>query len=119
MARLIRTEKEVEGRYEEVWLVVEEDALEQWPAGPLEVVGRPLATIVALHRRRASLAVGQGLDVDVLAIGPELDVMTGRRRFERLGQGRWRVSGGASGIEVQMDDDGLPTGGIRWPLEPD
>ncbi|HET7572856.1 MAG TPA: xanthine dehydrogenase family protein molybdopterin-binding subunit [Gaiellaceae bacterium] len=41
MARLIRTEKEVEGRFEEVWLVVEEDALEQWPAGPLSVVGRP------------------------------------------------------------------------------
>jgi CO/xanthine dehydrogenase Mo-binding subunit len=40
VARLIRTEKEVEGRYEEVWLVVEEDALEQWPAGPREVVGR-------------------------------------------------------------------------------
>ena len=40
MARLIRTEKEVEGRYEEVWLVVEEDALEQWPAGPREIVGR-------------------------------------------------------------------------------
>src|SRR5215213_5142740 len=41
VARLIRTEKEVEGRYEEVWLVVEEDPLDQWPAGPLEVVGRP------------------------------------------------------------------------------
>ncbi len=41
MARLIRTEKEVEGRFEEVWLVVEEDALEQWPAGPRDVVGRP------------------------------------------------------------------------------
>ena len=41
MARLIRTEKEVEGRFEEVWIVVEEDPLEQWPAGPLEVVGRP------------------------------------------------------------------------------
>ena len=41
MARLIRTEKEVEGRFEEVWLVVEEDALEQWPAGPREIVGRP------------------------------------------------------------------------------
>jgi xanthine dehydrogenase YagR molybdenum-binding subunit len=41
VARLIRTEKEVEGRYEEVWLVVEEDALDQWPAGPLDVVGRP------------------------------------------------------------------------------
>ena len=40
MARLIRTEKEVEGRFEEVWLVVEEDALDQWPAGPGTVVGR-------------------------------------------------------------------------------
>jgi xanthine dehydrogenase YagR molybdenum-binding subunit len=41
VARLIRTEKEVEGRFEEVWIVVEEDPLEQWPAGPREVVGRP------------------------------------------------------------------------------
>jgi len=39
LARLIRTEKEVEGRFEEVWLVVEEDPLTQWPAGPLTVVG--------------------------------------------------------------------------------
>jgi xanthine dehydrogenase YagR molybdenum-binding subunit len=43
LARLIRTEKEVEGRFEEVWLVVEEDPLEQWPEGPLTVVGRPAA----------------------------------------------------------------------------
>jgi xanthine dehydrogenase YagR molybdenum-binding subunit len=41
MARLIRTEKEVEGRYEEIWTVVEEDALEQWPSGPLAIVGHP------------------------------------------------------------------------------
>jgi xanthine dehydrogenase YagR molybdenum-binding subunit len=40
VARLIRTEKEVEGRFEEVWLAVEEDALEQWPAGPRTIVGR-------------------------------------------------------------------------------
>jgi xanthine dehydrogenase YagR molybdenum-binding subunit len=40
LARLIRTEKEVEGRFEEVWLVVEEDALTQWPEGPQAVVGR-------------------------------------------------------------------------------
>jgi CO/xanthine dehydrogenase Mo-binding subunit len=40
VARLIRTEKEVEGRFEEVWLVVEEDPLAQWPAGPQAVVGR-------------------------------------------------------------------------------
>jgi xanthine dehydrogenase YagR molybdenum-binding subunit len=41
VARLIRTEKEVEGRYTEQWLVVEEDALDQWPRGPREIVGRP------------------------------------------------------------------------------
>ncbi|MBM7789046.1 xanthine dehydrogenase family protein molybdopterin-binding subunit [Tenggerimyces flavus] len=41
MARLIKTEREVEGRYETIWLVVEEDALDQWPGGPLSVVGQP------------------------------------------------------------------------------
>jgi len=41
VARLIRTEKEVEGRFEDVWLVVEEDPLDQWPDGALDVVGRP------------------------------------------------------------------------------
>jgi len=41
VARLIRTEKEVEGRYEEQWVVVDEDVLDQWPTGPREVVGRP------------------------------------------------------------------------------
>ena len=52
MARLIRTEKEVEGRYEEVWLVVEEDTLDQWPAGPREIVGRPATRIDGLERAR-------------------------------------------------------------------
>jgi xanthine dehydrogenase YagR molybdenum-binding subunit len=52
MARLIRTEKEVEGRFEEVWLVVEEDALEQWPAGPRDVVGRPAQRVTGPLRAR-------------------------------------------------------------------
>jgi xanthine dehydrogenase YagR molybdenum-binding subunit len=52
VARLIRTEKEVEGRYEEVWLVVEEDALEQWPAGPRKIVGQPTPRIDGLERAR-------------------------------------------------------------------
>ncbi|MGZ4289843.1 MAG: xanthine dehydrogenase family protein molybdopterin-binding subunit [Gaiellaceae bacterium] len=50
MARLIRTEKEVEGRYEEVWLVVEEDALEQWPAGPRAIVGRDAMRVDGIER---------------------------------------------------------------------
>ena len=52
MARLIRTEKEVEGRFEEVWLVVEEDPLSQWPAGPRDVVGREATRQDALERVR-------------------------------------------------------------------
>jgi CO/xanthine dehydrogenase Mo-binding subunit len=42
VARLIRTEKEVEGNYTEQWVVVEgDDVIEQWPQGPGAVVGRP------------------------------------------------------------------------------
>jgi CO/xanthine dehydrogenase Mo-binding subunit len=52
MARLIKTEKEVEGRYTETWIVVEEDALEQWPAGARAVVGRPAAKIDGHVRAR-------------------------------------------------------------------
>jgi CO/xanthine dehydrogenase Mo-binding subunit len=52
MARLIKTEKEVEGRYTEQWVVVEEDALEQWPTGPLETVGRPAPRQDGLLRAR-------------------------------------------------------------------
>jgi xanthine dehydrogenase YagR molybdenum-binding subunit len=52
LARLIRTEKEVEGNFEEVWLVVEEDPLEQWPGGPGDVVGRPALRKDALERVR-------------------------------------------------------------------
>ncbi|MDP9260456.1 MAG: xanthine dehydrogenase family protein molybdopterin-binding subunit [Actinomycetota bacterium] len=52
MARLIRTEKEVEGRFEEVWLVVEEDPLTQWPGGPLTVVGHDAVRQDARERVR-------------------------------------------------------------------
>jgi xanthine dehydrogenase YagR molybdenum-binding subunit len=52
LARLIRTEKEVEGRFEEVWLVVEEDPLTQWPAGPQQVVGREAVRTDARERVR-------------------------------------------------------------------
>ncbi len=52
MARLIRTEKEVEGRYEEVFIVVEEDALDQWPTGPRAVVGRAATRIDGAERAR-------------------------------------------------------------------
>jgi CO/xanthine dehydrogenase Mo-binding subunit len=52
MARLIRTEREVEGRVEEAWILVEEDALDPWPAGPLATVGRPAKRIDGQERAR-------------------------------------------------------------------
>ena len=55
MARLIRTEKEVEGRYSEQWIVVEEDVLEQWPAGPLGIVGRPARRLDGHERARGQV----------------------------------------------------------------
>jgi CO/xanthine dehydrogenase Mo-binding subunit len=55
LARLIRTEKEVEGRYEDVWIVVEEDALDQWPEGPLTTVGRELPRVDGLDRARGQV----------------------------------------------------------------
>jgi xanthine dehydrogenase YagR molybdenum-binding subunit len=52
VARLIRTEKEVEGRYTEQWIVVEEDVLEQWPEGPLRTVGRGVPRVDGAERAR-------------------------------------------------------------------
>jgi CO/xanthine dehydrogenase Mo-binding subunit len=55
LARLIKTEKEVEGRYEDVWIVVEEDALDQWPEGPLETVGQEVPRVDGLDRARGQV----------------------------------------------------------------
>ena len=52
MARLIRTEKEVEGRYEDVWIVVDEDAIDPWPAGPLTTVGQKVPRVDGAQRAR-------------------------------------------------------------------
>jgi CO/xanthine dehydrogenase Mo-binding subunit len=52
VARLIKTEKEVEGRYEEVWTLVEEDALAQWPEGPRAVVGRDAPRLDGYEKAR-------------------------------------------------------------------
>jgi xanthine dehydrogenase YagR molybdenum-binding subunit len=55
VARLIKTEKEVEGRYEDVWIVVEEDALDQWPEGPLKTVGQEVPRVDGLDRARGQI----------------------------------------------------------------
>ena len=57
MARLIKSEKEVEGRYEEVWTLVEEDALVQWPAGPGAVVGRDAPRLDGYEKARGEVQI--------------------------------------------------------------
>jgi len=78
VARLIRTEKEVEGNYTEQWVVVEEDAVEQWPAGPLEVVGRPAQRLDGYERAR-----GQAVFTADLALPGMLHAAVLRSPFAR------------------------------------
>ncbi len=79
MARLIKTEKEVEGHYTEQWVIVEEDeAIDQWPQGPGRVVGRP-ATRQDGHQR----ARGQAIYTADLALPGMLHAAVLRSPFAR------------------------------------
>jgi hypothetical protein len=55
VARLIKTEKEVEGRYEDVWIVVDEDEVDPWPEGPLTIVGRDAPRLDGTDRVRGQI----------------------------------------------------------------
>jgi CO/xanthine dehydrogenase Mo-binding subunit len=52
VARLIKSEKEIEGRYEEVWTLVEEDAVDPWPAGPGAIIGRDAPRLDGYEKAR-------------------------------------------------------------------
>ncbi len=79
MARLIRTEKEVEGRYTEQWVVVEEDAaIDQWEAGPRKVVGQPVPRVDGYERAR-----GQALFTADVALPGMLHAAVLRSPFAR------------------------------------
>lgn len=90
-------------------------ALAWGPEQELEVVGRPLATAVGLHRRRERVPVGATETVEVLTIGPGFEVSAAERLIARLTATRWR----AGAVEMEIDEDGVPLGGVRWPLETD
>ena len=55
MARLVKTDKEVEGRYEDVWIVVDEDEVDPWPEGPLTIVGRDAPRVDGTDRVRGQI----------------------------------------------------------------
>ncbi len=84
MARLIRTEKEVEGRYTEQWVVVEEDVLEQWPEGPLQTVGRPATRVDGLARARGEARYTQDLRLPGMLHAAVLRSPHARARVSKL-----------------------------------
>jgi len=113
VARLIRTEKEVEGRYEDVWLVVEEDALDPWPAGPREIVGRPAPRVTGLMRARgearytADLRLPGMLHTAVLR-SPHARARVKKISFERaLGAPGVRAAIGPGDAHVLTDEPGF------------
>ena len=90
MARLIRTEKEVEGRFSEQWIVVEEDALDQWPPGPLEVVGRPATRVTGPARARGEARYTADLQLPGMLHAAVLRSPHARARATRLDLARVR-----------------------------
>jgi xanthine dehydrogenase YagR molybdenum-binding subunit len=107
MARLIRTEKEVEGRYTEQWVVVEEDALEQWPEGPLQTVGRPATRVDGLARARGEARFTQDLRLPGMLHAAVLRSPHARARVSKLDLEPARARDGVRGVIGPEDLDPL------------
>ncbi|MGE5690858.1 MAG: xanthine dehydrogenase family protein molybdopterin-binding subunit [Pseudomonadota bacterium] len=88
LARLIKTEKEVEGRYTETWVVVEEDALDQWPAGPGAVVGRPAPRQDGYERARGEARYTADVRLPGMLHAALLGSPHARARVRRIDLGR-------------------------------
>jgi len=84
VARLIRTEKEVEGNYTEQWIVVEEDPLERWPAGALETVGKPVPREDGAERARGQATYTADLQLPGMLHAAVLRSPHARARVKRL-----------------------------------
>ncbi len=104
MARLIRTEKEVEGRYTEQWVVVEDDAaLDRWPAGPGVVVGRPEPRTDGYERARGQAVYTADLTFPGMLHAAVLRSPHARARVNKLDLTRAREAYGVRGA-IGPDD---------------
>src|SRR5439155_17232142 len=108
MARLIRTEKEVEGRYTEQWVVVEDDAaIDQWPAGPLEVVGRPAQRLDGYERARGEAVFTADLALPGMLHAAVLRSPYARARVNSIDLSRAREADRVRGVIGPDDCDAL------------
>ena len=104
MARLIRTQKEVEGRYTEQWVVVEDEAaLEQWPAGPGVVVGRPEPRTDGYERARGQAVYTADVALPGMLHAAVLRSPFARARVNKLDLTLAREADGVRGV-VGPDD---------------
>jgi CO/xanthine dehydrogenase Mo-binding subunit len=104
VARLIKTEKEVEGRYTEQWVVVEEDeAIDQWPQGPGTVVGRPTPRQDGHQRARGQAIYTADLTLPGMLHAAVLRSPFARARVKRLDLSRALEAPGVVGA-IAPDD---------------
>ncbi|MBD0347906.1 MAG: xanthine dehydrogenase family protein molybdopterin-binding subunit [Thermoleophilia bacterium] len=116
MARLIKTEKEVEGRYTEQWVVVEEDVLDQWPAGARRVVGRPATRVDGLQRARGEARYTADVQLPGMLHTAVLRSPHGRARVKRLDVGRAMQAPGVRGVLTPRELAARDA--ADWPGEP-
>ena len=107
MARLIRTEKEVEGNYTEQWIVVDEDPVEPWPAGPREIVGRPLPRIDGAERARGEAVFTADLQLPGMLHTAVLRSPHAKARVTRLDVARAVEAAGVRAVLTPDDLDVL------------
>jgi CO/xanthine dehydrogenase Mo-binding subunit len=99
LARLIRTEKEVEGHYTEQWVVVDEDAaIDQWPPGPGEVAGRAAPRIDGHVRARGQATYTADLALPGMLHAAVLRSPHARARVNKLELGRAHGAPGVRGV---------------------
>jgi CO/xanthine dehydrogenase Mo-binding subunit len=103
LARLIRTEKEVEGRYTEQWIVVEEDVLDQWPEGPLTVVGRGVPRVDGEDRARGQAPYTADLQLPGMLHAAVLRSPHAHARVKKLDLGPARSAPGVRAVIAPHD----------------
>jgi xanthine dehydrogenase YagR molybdenum-binding subunit len=107
VARLIRSEKEVEGQYTEQWVVVEEDALDQWPEGPLATVGRPVPRVDGAERARGRAKYTADLQLPGMLHTAVLRSPYARARANKLNLEAARAAPGVRAVIGPDDLDAL------------
>jgi xanthine dehydrogenase YagR molybdenum-binding subunit len=105
VARLIKTEKEIEGRYTETWIVVEEDTLDQWPAGPRDEVGRPATRKDGLQRARGEARFTADLQLPGMLHAAVLRSPHARARVARLDLDAARGAPGVRAVLGPLTDE--------------